>query len=67
MKEIHYLVKYKCDTCGVEKEIPHLTSQKPDGSRKFVCSKFLNMNKEDLDKLTEVENCDLRIEEVKNV
>ena len=67
MKEINYLVKYKCDTCGAEKEIPHLTSQKPNGSRKFVCFKFLDMNKKDFDKLNKVDTCDLRIQEVKNV
>ncbi len=67
MKEIYYLVKYKCDTCGVEREVPHLTSQKPNGNRKFVCNKFLEMNKKDVDKLDKVETCELRIQEVKDV
>ena len=67
MKEIKYLVIYKCDTCGIEREVPHLTSQKPNGSRKFVCNKFLEMNKKDVDKLDKINTCELRIKEVKDV
>jgi len=67
MKEVNYLVIYKCDSCGITREIPHLSAQKPNGKRKFVCQEYLQMNKKDLDKLTEVKNCEFRIEEVKNV
>ena len=67
MKEINYIVTYICDKCKVEKEVSYLKTQRPKGNRKFVCSKFLELNKKDFDKLNSVESCELRIKEVKNV
>lgn len=67
MKEVNYIVTYRCDTCGINREISHLTAQRPYGNRKFVCQEYLEMNKKDLEKMTDVKNCEFRILEVKNV